>query len=606
MSITPAKLLSDLWQKIHFHPLPIWNTLRVYRRDDFKHDLKAALTVSALTIPQAMAYALIAGLPPHYGLYAAIVGGFISALFGNSNHLVCEPTNATAIVLSGALLQFSDRIDPLNAVLVVTFLVGIFHLAAGFGKLGNLSQYISRSVIIGYTAGALILIASHQIPNLLGFHIRDIKSLSELWSEVVHNLHETNLINLAIGLFGIALMLSIREKKSSFPGILLFLVLSAALCHLYAVLNPGVTPLPEVKAIPAKLPEFRMPDIDIETMRWMMSSALAIALLGLLEVTSITKTIAAKSGQQLNINQELIGLGAGNLACSFFSGMPVSGSLTRSNLNHQVGARSRMSTVFCSLIVALAILLAGPLTQYIPLVSLAAVVIVVAMQTVSWRLIEIAVLSTRSDAIVFFGTFFATLFMPLDVAIYFGVGLSLALFLHKASAPHLVEYSFTDEGTLQEIDSPKKRAHAQISIIHVEGELFFGAADLFQTQIRRICAEESIKVLILRMKNARHLDATTVMAMDQLLDFLQKNGRHLIISGISPDVSRVLQRSSLFDKIGAENIFPAEANLNVSTRNALKRALNLIHQATADIRIFYDKSKASSAEHEKPELLYDI
>jgi SulP family sulfate permease len=606
MGVDLRKLCSDLWQKIQFHPLPIWTTLRACRAADLRQDLKAALTVSALTIPQAMAYALIAGLPPHYGLYAAIVGGFVSALFGNSNHLVCEPTNATAIVLSGALLQFQDRIDPLNAVLVVTFLVGIFHLAAGFGKFGNLSQYISRSVIIGYTAGALILIASNQVPNLLGFHIKDFRSLSELWSEIVHNLMKTDLINLSIGLFGIALMLSIRKRKASFPGILVFLVVSAALCHLYTVLNPGAAPIPEVKAIPAKLPEFRVPDIDIETTRWMMSSALAIALLGLLEATAISKTIAAQSGQQLNINQELIGLGAGNLACSFFSGMPVSGSLTRSNLNYQVGAHSRMSTVFCSLIVAIAVLLAGPLTRFIPLVSLAAVVIVVATQTVSWRLIEIAVLSTRSDAIVFFGTFFATLFMPLDVAIYFGVGLSLALFLHKASAPHLVEYSFTDEGSLKEIDSPQKRAHAQISIIHVEGELFFGAADLFQNQIRRICAEESIKVIILRMKNARHLDATTVMAMDQLLDFLQQNGRHLIISGISPDVSRVLKRSGLFDKIGAENIFPAEANLNVSTRNALKRALNLINAATADIRIFYDKSKASSAEHEKTPLLYDI
>lgn len=264
-----------------------------------------------------------------------------------------------------------------------------------------------------------------------------------------------------------------------------------------------------------------------------------------------------------------------------------------------------MSTIFTSLIVALVILVAGSLTRYIPVVSLAAIVIVVSAQSVSMRLIRFCVRATQADAIVFFGTFFSTLFMPLDIAIYFGVGLSLALFLHKASAPHLIEYSFTDEGSLREIDSPKKRAHAQISIVHVEGELFFGAADLFQNQIRHICKDD-IKVVILRMKNARHLDATTVMAMDQLLDFLQKDGRYMIISGIAPDVSRVLKRSGLFDKIGAENIFPAEANLNVSTRNALKRALNLINAATADIRIFYDKSKTSSATHEKPPDLYEI
>ena len=598
--------LSHFWKQIHFHPLPIWQTLCSYQLEDLRKDLKAGFTVSALTIPQAMAYAMIAGLPPQYGLYAAIVGGFFSALFGSSNHLVCEPTNATAIVLAGALLQFHDRVDPLNAVLAVTFLVGLFHLIAGLGKFGNITQYISRSVIIGYTAGAVILIASNQVHNLLGFKLPETKSFYELLAETFHGLPHTNFINLAVGIFGILFMRALRQYRPIFPGVLLFLLFSALLGCAYNVWNPGERALPVMGGILPRLPHFSPPDIDLETARWMMSSALAIALLGMMEATAISKTIAASSGQQLNPNQELIGLGAGNLAASFFGGMPISGSLTRSTLSYQVGARTRMSTIYTSVMVALVILVAGPLSRYIPVVSLAAVVIVVAAQCVSRRLILLAVRATASDAVVFFSTFFATLFMPLDIAIYFGVGLSLALFLHKASAPHLMEYSFTDEGGLREIDSPKKRAHAQISIVHVEGELFFGAADLFQNQIRRICEEEKIKVVILRMKNARHLDATTMMAMDQLLDFLQENGRHLIISGISPDVSKVLKRSGLFDKIGAENIFPAEANLNVSTRNALKRALNLIHQATADIRIFYDKSKASSAMHEKPEILYDI
>ena len=606
MSEFSKSSLSHFWGQFHFHPLPIWQTLRSYQPETFRKDLKAGLTVSALTIPQAMAYAMIAGLPPQYGLYAAIVGGFFSALFGSSNHLVCEPTNATAIVLASALLQFHDRIDPLNAVLVVTFLVGLFHLIAGLSKFGNISYYISRSVIIGYTAGAVILIASNQVHSLLGFKLPETKSFYELWSETFHALPQTNFINLTIGIFGILFMRALRQYRPLFPGVLLFLLISALLGSAYNTWNPGEHALPLVGAILPQLPHFSLPDIDLETTRWMMSSALAIALLGLLEATAISKTIAASSGQQLNTNQELIGLGVGNLATSMFGGMPISGSLTRSILNYQVGGRTRMSTVYTSVIVAIAILIAGPLTRYIPVVSLAVVVIVVAAQSVSWRLIRLSVRATPPDAVVFFSTFFATLFMPLDVAIYFGVGLSLALFLHKASAPYLMEYSFTDEGNLREIDSPKKRPHAQISIIHVEGELFFGAADLFQNQIRRICEEEDIKIIILRMKNARHLDATTVMAMEQLVDFLQEHGRHLIISGISPEVSKVLKRSGLFDKISADNIFPAEANLNVSTRNALKRALNLIHQATADVRIFYDKSKASSATHEQPPDLYEI
>ena len=196
---------------------------------------------------------------------------------------------------------------------------------------------------------------------------------------------------------------------------------------------------------------------------------------------------------------------------------------------------------------------------------------------------------------MFFVTLISAFFLKLDIAIYVGVGLSLALFLRKASAPSLVEYGFDSSGQLTQVEGSESRKNPAISIVHVEGELFFGAADLFQEQVRYMADESDLKVIILRMKNARHLDATSVMSLLQLQDYLKAAGRHLIVSGISPEVEHVLKASGAWKVIGAENIFPAEANLTMSTKRALLRASHLLQIAKgqkADVRIFYDKQRA--------------
>jgi SulP family sulfate permease len=192
-------------------------------------------------------------------------------------------------------------------------------------------------------------------------------------------------------------------------------------------------------------------------------------------------------------------------------------------------------------------------------------------------------------------TISAAFFLKLDAAIYVGIGISLALFLRKASAPSLVEYGFDASGNLSELDDTKQRRNDAISIVHVEGELFFGAADLFQEQVRLLSNDAKIRVIILRMKNARHLDATSVMSLLELHEYLVNSGRFLLVSGINPEVETVLRASAAYDKIGAENIFPAEANLTASTKKALLRASHLLQTRKADVRIFYDRSKRESA-----------
>jgi SulP family sulfate permease len=332
----------------------------------------------------------------------------------------------------------------------------------------------------------------------------------------------------------------------------------------------------------------------------LVGTAVAVSILGMLEAASITKSLAAKSGQKIEPNQELIGMGAGNIACALFNAVPGSSSFTRSAVAYQSGARSQLASMFSSGMVLVVLLFITPIFNYIPVAALAAHLIRVGVRMINWPHIRVACRSTRSDAVVFCVTLGACLVLKLDTAIYVGIGMSLALFLQKSATPILVEYTFNDSGNLAELAEAGKRPHPQISIIHVEGELFFGAADLFQSQVRRQAEDENIRIFILRMKNARHLDATTVLALQQLHDYLRETGRHLLISGSNPDVTAVLRNSGLLKQIGSENIFPAEANPTAATRRALQRAKQLLPQE-ADVRLFYEKLQepgAAKAEYE--------
>ncbi|NJK92337.1 MAG: SulP family inorganic anion transporter [Blastochloris sp.] len=336
-----------------------------------------------------------------------------------------------------------------------------------------------------------------------------------------------------------------------------------------------------------------LPRLDFQLISQLASTALAIAFLCVLEANSIGKSIGNRSGDKLDSNQEMLGVGVSNLACSFFSGMPASGSLTRSALNWQSGAVTPLAGFMSGLFCAGAVLVLGPLFVYIPRPALAVVVIIVGISLINKKEILVAIRSTKSDRLVFYVTLVAGLLFALDFAIYLGVATSILLFLHKASEPELVEYSFNEEGNLQQMEKDQSRINPQISIVHVEGDLFFGASELFREQVRRVCDDTNLKVIILRLKNAYHLDATSVLALEELIRYLRENDRHLIISGARKDVYRVVRDSGLLDYLGRENFFLGSAqNPNVATRNALKRAKELIGSGPADVRIYYDPSKA--------------
>lgn len=584
---------------------PFIDEFRHYSVAKLKRDLLAGATLTLVSVPQAIGFALILGLPPMTVIMTVVVGGFFSALFFSSHYHVFGPTTSVSLITAATIAaNASLGLHPLALAAYLAFLIGVAQFLAGLLNFGEVTKFISRSVVIGYTSAIGVLLITSQAPNLLGFHVPAGQKFLVVLGEVVGALHSLHFSPWAIGigLLTLAIFEGLQKWRKSWPEALIGLAVLGIAARIFTELVAryhvlGLTHVPflmvqDEGALAAVIPTLTwLPSWSQQLMLipHLATTAIAIAIIGMLEATAITKSLAAKSGQHLEPNQELLGMGAGNIAAGLFGVPPASSSFTRSAVNYQSHAASQLSSMLSSVVVLLILFFLTPVFNYIPIAALAAHLMRVGYKLINRPQIRVALRSTRADAAVFLITLAAALFLKLESAIYVGIGTALVLFLQKTSAPSLVEYTFTDTGQLGEMPAGTKRANPQISIIHVEGALFFGAADVFQEHVRHLTEDPNTKVFVLRMKNARHLDASTVMALENLHDFLRAKGRYMIFSGCNDEVMRVLKNSGLLTKIGPENVFPAEANLTMSTKRALKRATELLQTSDADVRLFYEK-----------------
>jgi sulfate permease, SulP family len=579
--------------------LPFLAEVRNYTWGKFRADMVAGATVTLVSIPQAIGFSLILNLPPQPVIASVIIGGFVGSLFFSSRHHVFGPTSSISLIIAATIAANSATgIAPLQLAVYLGFLIGVIQLFAGLLNFGEITKFISRSVVVGYSTGIGILLIASQLHNILGYTVDSSQNFSTNVWQALFDLGTAHVYPWAIGIGALtfAIFWLVRKFMHGWPEALIGLALLAIGAKLFTVYHPAALPpfrmVRDEGALTAVIPAFAGSPFGprrLHLLPELAGTAIAIAILGMLEAASITKGLAAKSGQKIEPNQELIGMGAANIACSFFGAVPGSSSFARSSVNFQSGAKTQLSSMISSVVVLGVLSYVTPIFNFIPVAALAAHLIRIGFKMINRHQIRIACRSTPSDLVVFVVTLGSCLFLKLDTAIYVGIGVSLALFLTKTSTPMLVEYAINESGNLAELNDPSQRPHPEISIIHVEGELFFGAADLFQEQVRRLAENQNIRVFILRMKNARHLDASTVMAMENLHDYLRETGRYLLISGSNPDVTHVLENSGLLQQIGRENIFPAEANPTVATRNALKRAEELLPGSPLDVRVFYDK-----------------
>lgn len=594
-----AQFLSNMWVNAPMEIFPLKDRLKGYNRTKAQADFRAGLNVALLAFPQAMAYSMIAGLPVQYGVYCAAVAPIVAACFASSRLTMVGPSNATAIMVLSVYLGSHESVNNLASMSLLVCMVGLFLIVGAFLKVATLTQYVSRSVIIGYITAAAVLIVVNQLHHVLGFGIvdgfSDATTFYSILVSTLRRLGQTDLTTLALTGISILVYLYIMRKFPKLPHVAVTLVICAIVGQAIIYSYPGS--LYMVQPIPFGSWHVTPPVLNLTWFHQLASGAAALAFLAALENTFMAKTLANRTGDHVDVNQEMFALGAANIASGFFSGMPASGSPSRSSLNWSSGAMTPMAAIISGLICAVAAPTIGYCVQYVPQATLAVVVIITAFGLIDIQTIKFALGATKSDASVLLTTFIAALVVPLDFAIFLGVGLSIVLFLRKASMPHLAEYSFNDSGQLAELNEGASRNDPQISIIHVEGELFFGAADLFRDEIRRVCSDTKLRVVILRLKNARHLDATSIMALDELVKYLHETDRHLLISGAARDVYRVLRNSGFLEILGKDNIFKVSVgNPTLSTRNALRRAAELIGHQHAGVRIFYDKPREGQKE----------
>lgn len=575
-------------------PTTIQDHLASYKLSDLGPDARAGLNVALLAFPQGMAYALIAEIPVVHGIFCSIVAPILAGLMASSRVTMIGPTNATAALIASTLAFTAGSAEQTSqALIMLTVMIGILLILGAFLKVATLTQYVSRTVIIGYITGAALFIVSKQLHNVLGIpKLEGAFFYNAVWNAVVY-LPQTHLPTLVVSLLTFCLLIVFRYGVPKLPGVAMTLAIMSVLAYFEDHFWVSFDSLGVQMLDPVSMAEFQLtlPGFDPTLFSELIGGACAIAFLATIENTFMAKSLASRYGETVDVNQEMLSLGVANTTTGVLSGMPASGSLTRSALNADSGATSPFAGIISGAICLMVVIVLGTFVEYIPIASLAVVVVMTAATLVRVRDIRIAMSATGSDAATFLLTFIAALLAPLNVAIFLGVALSIALFLRKASSPHLVEYAFNEEGNLGERDEQQKRNHPAVSIIHVEGELFFGAADLFREQIRRVCLDDSIKVVVLRMRNARHLDATSVMAMSELIQFLKKKDRHLLISGATSEVYKVVRNSGMFETLDRKNFFlAAPSNPNLSTRKALLRAQELIGQRDVDVRIFVKNS----------------
>lgn len=579
--------------------LPFIAEVRNYTWDKLRADTVAGATLTLVSIPQAIGFALILNLPPQPVIVSVIIGGFVGALFFSSRYHVFGPTSSISIITAAMIAAHSTQlgIPPLRLAVLLSFVIGAIQLTAGLVNFGEVTKFISRSVVIAYSTGIGLLLIASQLHNLLGFDVAIGQSFSQSIGQAAVRLLEAQVSLWALGAGAVTLGLFwlVQRFRPGLPEALIGLAIMGLLARALTFYFPEV-PLRLVRdegALGALLPAFaglHWTGSEFAALRDIFTTAVAIAILGMLEAAAITKGLAARSGQHIEANQELVGMGAANIACAFFGAVPGSSSFARSAVNYQSGAATQLASMLSSLVVLGVLLFITPVFNYIPVAALAAHLIRVGFKMINWHQIRMCCCSTRSDVAVFTVTLLAAVFLKLDTAIYIGIGVSLALFLQKTSTPLMVEYKFTETGNLAALKHPADRSNPFVSIIHVEGDLYFGAAELFLEQVRRQAEEQNIKVFILRMKNARHLDATAAMAIENLYEYLRETGRVLLISGISDDVGRVLRNNGLLKKFGEKNVFPAEANPTISTKRALERATELLDRQKAGLRIFYEEA----------------
>ena len=561
--------------------VPALDSLRRYSWQAARGDLIAGLTVASVAVPQAMAYALIIGLPAEYGLYTAIVMTTVGALLDSSRQLINGPTNAISIAVLSAVGAIVEPEARLQAVFLLSLMIGSIQLAITLFRLGDLTRYISHSVIVGFTAGASLLLVLDQMKNLLG-----MKAMGDVHDHFLYKFWLTMTtgggvhgMTALVGISSILAVVGLRwvKKKMNWPLLPEFLIVVFSMALISKGLALDTQGVKIIGTIPTKLPSFHMPEFSSHDVRLLANSALAIALLGLLEAISMAKAISAVTRQKLDLNQQCFSEGMANFTGAFFQCIPGSGSLTRSAINQQAGAYTQWSGVVSAVAVAAIILVFAPLAQYIPRSALAGLLMLTAMRMVDPVSVRYHVKATRFDAAIVLVTAVAAFAISIEFCVLIGVVLSFMLAVPRAGRVLLTEFVVTPDGAIHE-RLAEDEVCGRILIFGMEGEMFFGASssleEHFDTMEERV--DPKTRVLVLRMKRARNPDAVGMAHLEGFLERMKARGVEVIMCGVRPAMYESFKATGLPDRLGPDQIFLEQPVRQTSTQLAIRHAYELV------------------------------
>ncbi|MBF0457005.1 MAG: SulP family inorganic anion transporter [Nitrospirae bacterium] len=523
-------------------------------RYTWKNDLFAGLTGAVLVLPQGVAFAMIAGMPPQYGLYSAMIPAIIAALFGSSRHLISGPTTAISIVIFGTLVGLAEPGSGhyIELAMLLTFITGMFQFALGLSRFGGLINFVSHSVVTGFTTGAALLIAASQLKHVFGLTIKNKPGFVEGLQQLIANIGQYNPRSLAVAAVTLASVIFIHRVKPRWPGMLIAMVIGSLLTVSLGWNNSGVA---VVGALPASLPPFKLPHFSLASIQLLATPALAIAMLGLMEAVSIARSIALHSGQRIDGNQEFIGQGLSNVIGSFFSAYACSGSFTRSGINFQSGAKTAAAAIFAAVLLAGILLLVAPYVAYLPMPSMAAVILVVAYKLINFHHIGDIMKISRADTSVMVVTFLAALFLELEFAIYIGTLLSIGQYLKKTAKPAVLA-KVPEPGSRKFVTNPNLSQCPQLGIATIEGDMYFAATFYVEEQISRLKTYyPDQNKLIVAVSNINHIDTAGCESFKNIINEYRRNGGDIYFSGFKPKVFNILLISGVVDMIGLDHIF---------------------------------------------------
>jgi SulP family sulfate permease len=550
-----------------------------------KADAIAGLIGGLVVLPQGVAFATLAGLPPEYGLYTAMIPAIVAALWGSSWHMVSGPTNALSLVVFAVLapLAAPGSAPYVTLALTLSLMMGAAQLAMGVARLGALVNFISHTVVVGFTAGAGLLIIASQLRHFFGIPVEAGAGFFESLTRIGRAFASLDPAITATGVVTLVVAIVAKRFVPRVPYMIVAMI--AGSLFGYLLIRVGGAAIPVVGRLPSALPLPSLPSFDPESWRKLAPAALALTVLGLTEAVSIARAIALKSGQRIDGNQEFIGQGLSNLAGSFFSAYPSSGSFNRSGVNFEAGARTPLAAIAAALVLAIVLFVIAPLVAWLPLAVMAALLFVVA-----WGLIDVAEMrrvfrANRGDAVVLVVTFVSTLTLQLEFAIFVGVLASLLVYLHRTTHPHIVRLA-SDPATRRFIPpSAATPPPPQLDILRIDGSLFFGAVEHVRDELEAARHERpEVRHVLLVATAVNFVDVAGAEMVAQVAREMRDAGGALYVSGLKPQVREVLERAGVLDAIGRDRLFESrdealraiharlDAEPDIGTRDEIRRS----------------------------------